>query len=539
MKRVDIDPYSKQLIVKFRFLNKDINQQLIMEKRMKTLYKKKYSQALKCWLVPATVQNITKLYNLGFSFPPDFAEAAQNNKPQKKEELPPYLKIKVPKYLSFLRPYQKIAFQFLKYNNGRALIGDSMGIGKTIEALGWIKSTIKEGPALIIVPTSTKLQWLKEYTKYIDNNIKILYGRKAIQLFNNNSYIINWEILYYWQEQLSLIDFKTVVADECQYAGNTNAKRTKALKNIAKKIKYFIPMSGTPINSKTLQFFPILNLLDPQTFYSEWKFKHRYCDPKHNGFSMTYNGASHTEELHEKISKIMIRRYKRDVLKDLPPLIRSIVPMQLTSGFTKYKDLEQYFFETFDPHNFNKIEMENKFHSLKLQVFDLKLKSIIQWIDDFLKYDKKIIIGVWHKYVIETLFNKYKNISAMINGSVTGNRRQKALNDFYMDKTILFLQLKSGGVGLDGLQKVCHNAAFVELGDTPTIMDQFESRLERSGQTEPTNIFYLVGEGTIEQDVMEVLDEVRTNINAVVDGGKVLKKNLLELVFERRSKING
>lgn len=124
----------------------------------------------------------------------------------------------------------------------------------------------------------------------------------------------------------------------------------------------------------------------------------------------------------------------------------------------------------------------------------------------------------------------------MINGKITGPKREQALHNFYEDKQILFLQMKSGGVGLDGLQNVCSNTAIVELGDTPTIMNQFISRIERSGQTEPMNAYFLLGEGTIEEDIIEVLDETQQNIDAAIDGKQTKQVDLLTALYKKRRK---
>ena len=531
MKRIDVDPYSHLLIVKFRFLNKHWKEEMQIKRNILSLEKRVYSRGTNVWMVPPTGLNIEKLWEWDFSFPEDFLELVGHDTLIKKIIKPPYHDIKLPKYLDFLRPYQKEAVQFIKYKKGRALIGDDMGVGKTVEAIGWIKWNIKNGPALIIVPASTKLQWRNSYKRWVDKDVEVLYGKTPYKL-TRRSYIINWEILQYWEKHLSMVQFHICVADESQYAGNIDALRTKALTRLAKHIPSFIPMSGTPIETKAKQFFPTLHLVDKKLFPSEWKYLNRYCI---QDFGNSYSGSAHVEELHAKVSGLMIRRMKRDVLKDLPPLIRSVVPMSIGKYSSKYNDLEKTFFDTYETHSLSKLEEKKLLGNLKLKVFDMKFTSICLWINEFMKSDKKLLVGVWHRYVIDRLHDRYKDNAVKINGSVTGIKREKALEDFYNNKDICFLQIKSCGIGLDGLQHVCSNAAIVEL-TTPKLLEQFESRLERDGQKDPMNISYLLGEGTIEEDLLEALDEVRKMIDAVVDGKQTENKDLLKILYERRHK---
>jgi len=535
MKRVDVDISTKLLIVQFKFRHSDRKEAMKTLNHVLTLHHKTFSRGFNAYLVPPSAENIKKLHDWDFSFPDDFAELAGHSIAVKKVAKLPYHNIKVPKYLHFLRPYQKEAFQFLKYREGRGLIADDMGIGKTFEALGWIRDTLKHGNALIIVPTSTKPQWLLHYREIIDEDVEVLYGQTS-HVLRDCTYIINWDIVLYWEKELLKVPFYTVVADECQMMGNKKSQRTKTVKKLAKKADSFIPMSGTPIDSKPRQFFPVLNLLDKEIFPDEWKYINRYCGKKHNGFGFTYDGVSHVEELHYKVSKLMIRRHKREVLKDLPPLDKSVVQMALGKSITKYKALESNFFDTYETHSMSKKDMENEVYNLKMEIFDMKFKSICLWIEEFMTSGEKLIVGVWHHHVTDRLHTHFKGSSTKINGTVTGIHREKALSDFYNNIDVLFLQIKSGGVGLDGLQNVCCNAAIVELPPTPTLLDQFTSRLERSGQENPMNAYFLMGEGTLELDWVDRLDEVRENIDATMDGKETEDKDLLSMMFERSEK---
>jgi len=87
-------------------------------------------------------------------------------------------------------------------------------------------------------------------------------------------------------------------------------------------------MSGTPYTSATKQFFPVLHLTDTKIFNNKWRYQMTYCDPVKTRFGWEFNGLSNGDQLHKLISRIMLRRLKKDVLNELPEKIKSIVPMR-------------------------------------------------------------------------------------------------------------------------------------------------------------------------------------------------------------------
>jgi len=91
-----------------------------------------------------------------------------------------------------------------------------------------------------------------------------------------------------------------------------------------------IGISGTPLYSKPIELFPILNLLKPRIFNSRVLFGEEFCDPQVKWGRVHYSGCHNPKELHRLLKRhVMIRRLKRNVLKDLPNKTRAIVPLEL------------------------------------------------------------------------------------------------------------------------------------------------------------------------------------------------------------------
>jgi SNF2 family DNA or RNA helicase len=98
---------------------------------------------------------------------------------------------------------------------------------------------------------------------------------------------------------------------------------------------------------------------------------------------------------------------------------------------------------------------------------------------------------------------------------------------------VLVANIKAAGVGVDGLQDICNNVAFMELPWTPGALVQAIDRLHRIGATAKfLNIFYLLAMGTIEEDMAEWLDEQMKNISKVLDGKEMEKSSLFKYIMD-------
>ena len=485
---------------------------------VKSLDGRTFSPKLKCWFAPATAENLEKLKLWGFDIP-------ETTEPEPDNWTAPWLELELSRTVpDYLRPYQIEVMKFLKYRNGRGLIGEPMGAGKTVMGLSFLQMS-KQFPALIVVPATIKIQWAREWYKFIQtaDEVDILYGQTPVPLTPGKSYIINWDILLYWKDELAQLDFKTLIADESHRAGNPKAQRTKALKQLARKIPYFLPMSGTPIKTKPRQFFPILNMIDKEEWDNEYFFLQRYCDPVFDGFGWNFDGASNLKELHQRVRDYMIRHDKSEILKDLPEKSVSVLPLPITGSTEAYQAQLKKFLES------SGLESQEEFNNLKIQAFVLKQKLVLEWIKDFIQSGEKILIGTYHRKVIKFLSDAFKDKSVCIYGGVSAKQRELALDEFKNNNNvqILFGQILSAGEGIDGLQNVCHNCAFVEFAHSPSDHDQFEARLHRSGQKNPTNVYYLVAEDTIEIDMAESLDEKRKTFDAVINGVETEQENFI------------
>ena len=414
--------------------------------------------------------------------------------------------------------------------------------GKTVEALSWMVYA-NAYPALYVVNAPTKLQWQGAYRKWVGAtkkhypDVEVLSGKTPYRLSRDKSYIINWDILSDWQDELSRVGFRLLVGDEVQAIGNPKSQRAIAFKNLSEVIPHVIGMSGTPAMSKPLQFWTLLSIVEPSKFKNYFFFANRYCDPQSNGYGTTYNGASHVEELHELLVSCMLRRTKNEVMKDLPPKVMEVVPLEVDeTAMADYYEEERYTFSD-ETVRGEKESARNKVAHLLQTAYALKEKSMLQWIEDFLESGKKLLLFAWHRSVVEVLFDTLKEWHPVrIYGGMTPNEREDARMSFINNPKcrVVVANIQAGGVGIDGFQDVCSDVAFAEFSHTPNYHRQAEDRLHRSGQHNSVTSYYLVAPGTIDMDAIEVLDNRAKMLDGVLDGKETATTDLLTELLERR-----
>lgn len=513
---------------------------------VRALPSRKYNAATKRWEVPARPDLLQWLSAAGFPAPaapaakkePDLPRvdpAEEQRKRIEAMELDPDGTL-----IPGLRPYQVDFIKFAAIRHGRVALGDDMGTGKTVQSLAWMVYA-KADPALIVVNAPTKLQWMSAYYRWVGSvpgmhpRVGVLSGRTPYLLEKGVSYIINWDILSDWEERLGKMGFRLLIGDEVQAIGNPKSQRARSFIRLSKSIPHVIGMSGTPAMSKPAQFWSLLNIMEPEKFGNYYRYLNRYCQPKHNGFSMTYNGASHVEELHALLVSCMLRRTKDQVMKDLPPKVMEVVPLEVDmQAMNEYRRQEA---RAFNDQGISDKEMRERVAGLLRTAYALKEPALMQWVLDFLDSGRKLLLFAWHRDVVDLIYMALKDYSpAKIYGGMSNQERESMRQRFIGDPAcrVMVANIQSGGVGIDGFQEVCSDVAFAEFSHTPNYHRQAEDRLHRSGQHNSVTSYYLVAPGTVDMDAVEVLDDRAKMLDGVLDGKEAADIDLLTELLERR-----
>lgn len=525
-------------------LSKVKNYKKVLELAKK--YDSEYLNEAGIYIFPPIKRIAQALNEAGYAFD-DSAKMFIENKKEKME---------IPDQLY---PFQKEGVKKMLSMDSNILLADEMGLGKTVQAGVYLSLKKNCLPALIICPASLKMNWSREVERWTNYKTYIIDGRKPQHLTNEfiNEYpvwIINYDILGVenkeakekemkarmeaklknqrrrklpikvdgWCDELIKHEFKTLICDEVQFISDQETIRARAVIQISRALpnlkKIFI--SGTPYETRTSQFFTCLNLLEPRIFSDEWRFKMRYCNPVKTFFGWKFDGLSNADELHEKISRFMIRRLKKDVLTQLPPKIRAIIPMQVTSAERKiYDDVDLQFED--DIRNGVKSKKEQLAHiaHLKQASYKAKERAVIKWIKDYLTYqEKKLVVFIYHRATYEAIIQEFGYCSVGLTGNTPPSQRQIIVDEFQNnEKIFLFVgQIKASGVGLT-LTKASATC-FVEFGTTAPQHEQAEDRVHRIGQEADSVIaYYLVLENSIDMDIMNTLERRNKDMKKVMN----------------------
>jgi SWI/SNF-related matrix-associated actin-dependent regulator of chromatin subfamily A-like protein 1 len=320
-----------------------------------------------------------------------------------------------------------------------------------------------------------------------------------------------------------------VILDEGQYISNPKAKRTRATRKLCKDAKHIAILTGTPVSNVPAEIWTMLNILDPQTWDSYFSFCMEYTNAEQGPWGWMFKGSKNLKRLHNLCRQsCMMRKKTSQVIKDLPPKIRSVVPMEL-SKVKEYKRAESDFIRWLAEQDLEKAaraaraERLVKFGYLLRLAARLKLPCFFKFLDDLLAdMEGKLLIFAIHKTIIKKirLYLKSKQIThRVIDGSKSPKQRQEAEETFQTgDCRVLVGQITACGMGLN--LTAAHTAVFLEASVNPSKNKQAEGRLyARLNDLHSALIYYTPAENTIEERLLEILQEKESMADKVVDGG--------------------
>lgn len=441
-------------------------------------------------------------------------------------------------YIKFpvqLRSYQIEALEYFINRNGRCINGSDMGTGKTLISIAYAE-LLNLFPCVVICPSTVKTGWKKEWIKVNDKRtIHIIDSKDGEDVdWKADVTIINYDYLF----KKSSKDFKLrysrslskkwslVILDEVHLCKNEKSLRSKAVKMITKKALDILALSGTVIMNRPKELVNILNILNRLSIFKDRKFfLMRYCDAVKTRFGWDFNGATNSIELNKVLKHYCyFRKEKREILKELPQIVSTIIDCEITNK-NFYNKAENNFINYLSEIDIDKAERAQRAESLTKLTYlkQLSIEGKLSFIEKFVKEweeidesSKLIIFGIRTETLCK-LHNSIKN-SVLITGNCNTLEKMSRIEDFKKDKQILIANLNSLSTGVDGLQLVCHNMAFIELPPRPSDMEQAIARIERMGQKNNINVYYLLSKDTIDVQSMEVLNEKRVVTDAVNKG---------------------
>lgn len=417
-------------------------------------------------------------------------------------------------------PYQLDGIAFgLKHR--RILIGDEPGLGKTLQSIG-IVDTAGAYPALVICPSSLKINWQREFEKFTNKKALILDNatRTAwpyfLQIGMFHVAIVNYESLrkyFVWDtggKDFRLKDvvfndaikvFRSVIIDESHRVKDPSAQQTIFTRGIAEGKEWRILLSGTPVVNRAEDLVAQLSIMGRlQEFGGRAKFL------------ADYGENDNLEELSQQLyRRCMIRREKEKVLTQLPDKTRTDLYVDIANR-EEYSlaeaDLAEYlrqYTECTDREIRRKMRMEAlvKFMTLRSLSAVGKVKQAIDFVRVFLASGKPLILFCSLHEIVDELCKAFPE-AVTVTGRDNATDKQAAVDAFQSgDAKLIVCSIKAAGVGLT--LTASSNVAFIELPWTYADCCQCEDRAHRIGQKDNVTCYYLLGHHTIDHTLYRLI----------------------------------
>ena len=429
-----------------------------------------------------------------------------------------------------LFPFQYVGVRFAQLAEGRALIGDDMGVGKTIQAIAYTALNQDKLPALVVCPSNVKYNWRKEFMAWLPKlTVSVLEGGKGV-IPDTDVVICNYEIMAKRMDGLLDKEFNIVICDESHYVKNSKAQRTQATLEVASNAKSILCLSGTAITNRPSEFYTTLNLLRPAEFSNSHQYGIQYCAGFHIGWGWDMSGASNTDELHERTRDFCIRRLKKEVLDELPDKIRTMHTVKPSKKhLTNYNALHQSWIQEYEYHLMNgstpKGFVLNMLTDLRHECGKIKVESAVEWLTEYREITgKPVVVFAHHQDVLKGIWDALNNDKqqwrcGVINGQVSASDRQIRVEAFQAGK--LDVLLCSTVAAKEGITLTAADTVlFVEREWTPAWEEQAEDRVNRIGQdSSSVHAVFLTVAGTIDEKFNAVVEAKREVIKSILDGG--------------------
>ncbi|MFQ5728927.1 MAG: SNF2-related protein [Waddliaceae bacterium] len=443
-----------------------------------------------------------------------------------------------------LRNYQKEGVGWLERLRGMHLNGilaDDMGLGKTLQAIISLTQCKLDHPkavSMVVCPTSLVYNWVEEFIKF-NPKINVLpvdgtptQRKKLLKDAKKYDVIItSYSLLQKDIELYQKMNFAYAILDEAQHIKNRSTRNAKSVKML--NCAHRLILTGTPIENSLEELWSLFDFLMPGLLSSYDRFVEKYIRGPSQGDKKSL------VTLRKKLFPFILRRMKKDVLKELPPVSDIIYRCHLSE---QQKSLYRSYAES-AREELSKLVKKEGFDKVQIHVLATltRLKQICchpaifakenPEPGDSAKYDMlmellQTLMEGKHRTVIFSQYTRMLQIMRKdfrsrgirfeyLDGST--KNRVSLVNKFNKDANIpvFLVSLKAGGSGLNlvGADTVIH----YDMWWNPAVESQATDRVHRIGQKNSVSSYKLVNVGTIEEKILELQDRKRGLVKKIIN----------------------
>lgn len=476
--------------------------------------------------------------------------------------------------------YQKQAAVFFEKAGGKAILGDSPGVGKTMAAIAYaVKNNLK---TLVVCPASLKLNWKNEILRFTNEKAYIykykLKKRSKEVLYSKEEslfHIINYEALetfiklsvshrcsHYqcdWKEtntkkkyiecpackkaktvksrvvgtvfedkdgiSLEPNSYDLIVCDEAHYLKNPKANRTKVVKKSFSAMPRKLLLTGTAIKSAPYEFFSLLNFVDPAEWKNAHQFGVKYCAGFQDNFGWDYSGSSNLDELYSRISPYFLRRLKSDVLAFLPPKTYTHFLLELSpEEYREYAAIEKKVVSETEE-GAPDADHLSRIQKLKMFTSQVKANRGLEIIQNIIDGGEKIVVFAEYISTVEKIAAHFGEQAVVFTGKKNMSEKQEAVDKFMNDDSVKVFVGSIGAAGVGITLTISSTALFIDQPWTPADREQAEDRIHRASTTaDKVQIIRMICEETIDEDIIALLNAKEKVTSQVLDAKFIDKK---------------
>ena len=434
-----------------------------------------------------------------------------------------------------LMPYQSAGVNYALRRSG-VLIGDQPGLGKTAQAIA-IANEMRAKRILVVCPAAVRLQWPKEIKRFALGDTRCY---PIIKTSNGVSPLARWTIISYDLARGTLLPslrrekWDLVIMDEAHSLKTPSAARTQAMfgktehrdgsahhiEGIAENVGKVVALTGTPLPNRPRECYTLARGLDHGCidYLSEDGFSERF-----NPASQYGEQSGRLPELYARLrSHIMVRRMKRDVLTQLPPVRYEIEYVEETGAVKAALHAESML--EFDPDSFDsRVPIDGEVSTVRREMGLAKAPHVVDRVKMMLEggVDKLVLFG-WHREVLDIWGEKLQKFNPVrIDGSTSSKGKEAAKHKFINDPDcrLIYGNMLSMGVGTDGLQKVANVLVVGENSWVPGDNQQAVDRLDRFGQEDSVLALFLVAQGSIDERIVSQAAKKTIITHKALDAG--------------------
>ena len=447
-----------------------------------------------------------------------------------------------------LRPYQQDGLKWLDYLHTHGLGGclaDDMGLGKTVQTIALLARLYpaETTPSLLVMPRSLLFNWQREVERFCPAlRCGVFHGpqRDLDAAMRCHLVLTTYGTLRGSIEQLMERQFYYVILDESQAIKNADTQTAKAV--LLLKAQRRLALSGTPVENHLGELFSLFRFLNPAMFGSEQEFNRLYAVP-----IQQHDDKEAARELRRKIYPFVLRRLKRDVLKDLPEKIEQTLYVDMSAEQKRLYDARRrFYYDTIKRRIAEDGMQASRFFVLEalLELRQLatipeeksegaivspKREMLVESVQDAVLNGHKVLVFTNFLAAVDLLSADFeqRGIGHLTMTGATGHRealvRQFQTRD---DLKVFLMTLKTGGLGLN-----------LTAADTVFIFDpwwntaaeaQAVDRTHRIGQDRTVFTYRLIVRGSVEEKIVQLQERKRRLFDAVIGSDGVAPKSLSE-----------